>query len=51
MCRNDAAARETGGAGRQRVPYTLADLVIGATCIAASWKLGKSDVCFNMMPL
>ena len=36
---------------KKTVPYTLDTLAVGATCVIASWGLGTSDVCFNMMPL
>ncbi|BDA51313.1 probable peroxisomal-coenzyme A synthetase at N-terminal half [Coccomyxa sp. Obi] len=42
----------SGTSGKKKtVPYTLDTLVVGATCVIASWGLGPSDVCFNMMPL
>lgn len=41
-----------GGSGKKKtVAYTLDTLVVGATCVIASWGLSSSDVCFNMMPL
>ena len=31
--------------------YTLGTLAVGATCVIASWGLGPTDICLNMMPL
>ena len=42
----------SGTSGKKKVvPYTLEQLVVGAACVAESWRLAPEDVNLNMMPL
>eukprot|EP00929_Paragymnodinium_shiwhaense_P018656 TRINITY_DN12974_c0_g1_i1.p1 TRINITY_DN12974_c0_g1~~TRINITY_DN12974_c0_g1_i1.p1 ORF type:complete len:1753 (-),score=302.99 TRINITY_DN12974_c0_g1_i1:143-5401(-) len=37
--------------GKKCVPYDLGTLLVGASCIVASWQLAPTDKVLNMMPL
>jgi acyl-CoA synthetase (AMP-forming)/AMP-acid ligase II/acetyltransferase-like isoleucine patch superfamily enzyme/acyl carrier protein len=42
----------SGTSGNKKlVPYSLDMIITGVGCIIASWNLGPTDVCLNMMPL
>eukprot|EP00929_Paragymnodinium_shiwhaense_P018658 TRINITY_DN12974_c0_g2_i1.p1 TRINITY_DN12974_c0_g2~~TRINITY_DN12974_c0_g2_i1.p1 ORF type:complete len:1770 (-),score=371.34 TRINITY_DN12974_c0_g2_i1:100-5346(-) len=42
----------SGTSGSKKcVPYDLGTLLVGATCIVASWQLAPKDKVLNMMPL
>lgn len=42
----------SGTSGNKKlVPYSMDMIVTGVGCIVASWDLGPTDVCLNMMPL